>query len=315
MEYKDYYAVLGVDPGADQAAIKQAYRQLARQHHPDVNPNSKEAEEKFKEINEAYQVLASPEQRQKYDELRAQYQRYRQTGGRPQDFNWQNWAAQPGEGVHVEYASAEDLEDLFGSGAPYSDFFTSMFGQAGARRRPQQPRRGRDVEYEVDVTLEEAFRGGSRLLQIGDRRIEARIPPGVRTGSRIRLSGQGEIGPGGGQSGDLYLVANVLPHPIFEREGDDIFTEVSVDVFTAIAGGEVHVPTLSTGKVLLKIPANTQAGRSFRLRGRGMPRLGKPEEHGDLYARVRLVLPEQLSQEEIDVLKDLAEKRSTSQPV
>ena len=172
MDFKDYYEILGVAPNADKKDIKQTYRQLARKHHPDVNPGNKEAEEKFKTINEAYQVLSDEKQRKKYDELRAQYQQWQQRGGRQQDFDWQNWSAQPDQGAHVQYATAEDLEDLFGNDSPYSDFFSNIFGQArksGNRQSaPPSPRRGRDVEYEVDLTLEEAFRGTERA--VGNRR-------------------------------------------------------------------------------------------------------------------------------------------------
>ncbi len=311
MDFKDYYQILGVAPDADQAAIKKAYRKLARQHHPDVNPGDKSAEEKFKDINEAYQALSNPEQRRKYDELRAQYQRWQETGRPGRDFNWQNWAARPGDGVRVETGTAEDYEDIFGSESPFSDFFTTIFGQAragGRGERQPRPRRGRDLEHEVEVTLEEALRGASRLLQIGDRRIEAQIPPGVRTGSRIRLAGQGEPGRNGGPAGDLYLVVRVLPHQTFEREGDDLYTEVPVDVYTAALGGEVRVPTLD-GAVMLRIPPGSQTSRSFRLRGKGMPRLGNPSQRGDLFARVKLMLPEPLTDRELNAFRELAAAR------
>jgi curved DNA-binding protein len=314
MDFKDYYAILGVPPDADEKTIKQAYRKLARQHHPDVNPGNEEAEEQFKLINEAYQALSNKEQRQKYDELRAQYQRWQQTGGRPQDFRWQEWQARPEQGATVDYQTVENWEDLFGSEAPFSDFFTSIFGQTRGRRGTAPgPRRGRDLEYEIEISLEEAYRGATRQLQIGERRIEARIPPGVQTGSRIRLAGQGEPGRNGGPPGDLYLITRVLPHPLFEREGDDLFTTAPVDIYTAVVGGEIRVPTLDR-PVMLKIPPRTQADRSFRLRGKGMPKLGKSEERGDLYARVKLVLPEPMSEEEINTFRELAANRAVRQP-
>ena len=315
MDFKDYYEILGVSPDADAKTIKQAYRKLARQHHPDVNPGNKEAEEKFKTINEAYQALSNPEQRKKYDELRAQYQRWQQSGRQPKDFNWQNWSAQPGQGANVQYETVEDLDDLFGNESPFSDFFTSIFGQTGGRReRPGGPRKGQDVEAEVDLTLEEAYRGATRTVQIGDRRIEARIPPGVRTGSRVRLSGQGGQGRDGGPGGDLYLVVRLLPHPNFELEGDDLHTEVPIDIYTAVVGGEVRVPTLDR-PVMLKIPPRTQGGRTFRLRGRGMPKPGDPKKRGDLYVRVKLVLPENMTEEELNTFRSLAAKRKSGQPV
>ena len=317
MDFKDYYEILGVPPNAEKKVIQQTFRKLARKVHPDVNPGNKEAEEKFKTINEAYQVLSDAEKRKKYDELRAQYQQWQQTGGsRNQDFDWQNSPAQSGRGVHVQYANPEDLEDLFGSASPYSDFFNNIFGQAprsgrgSGRSAAPRPRRGRDVEYEVDLTLEEAFHGADRLLEIDGHRIQASIPPGVRTGSRVRLSGQGEPGHNDGPAGDLYLIVNILPNNTFEREGNDLHIDVPVDIFTAVTGGEIRIPTLER-PLLLKIPPRTNAGRSFRLRGKGMPQLGDPETHGDLFALVRLVLPESLTDQEVNSIRELASSRPT----
>jgi curved DNA-binding protein len=313
MDFKDYYEILGVAPNAEKKVIQQTFRQLARKHHPDVNPGNKEAEEKFKTINEAYQVLSDAKQRKKYDALRAQYQQWQQRGGRQQDFDWQDWSAQPGQRAHVQYASPEDLEDLFGSASPYSDFFTNIFGQAyrsgrGGRAAPPGPRRGRDVEYEVDLTLEEAFHGAERLLEIDGHRIQAGIPAGVRTGSRVRLAGQGEPGLNSGPAGDLYLIVHILPNETFEREGDDLHIDVQVDIFTAIAGGEVRIPSMER-PLILTIPPRTNANRSFRLRGKGMPHLGDPKKRGDLFALVRLVLPDPLTDQEVDSIRELASTR------
>jgi curved DNA-binding protein len=312
MEFKDYYQILGVSPDADEKTIRQAFRKLARQYHPDVNPGDRASEEQFKAINEANQVLSDPEQRKKYDALRAQYQRWQQSGGSPRDFNWQAWSAQPGEGVYQQYGTVDDLQDIFGDESPFSDFFTSIFGGArGAQRgaqRTSRPRRGRDLEVEVEVRLEEAFHGTTRELQIGDRRIEAKIPPGVYTGARVRLAGQGEPGRHGGPAGDLYLSVRVLPHATFERDGDDLFTEVAVDIYTAALGGEVRVPTLD-GAVMLKVPPQTQSGRTLRLRGKGMSHLNNPNTRGDLYARVRLMLPEPMSERELQAFRELAAAR------
>ncbi len=314
MDYKDYYGILGVSPNADKKVIQKTFRQLARKHHPDVNPGNKDAEEKFKTINEAYQVLSNTDKRKKYDELRAQYQQWQQTGGRQQDYNWQNWSAQPGKDPNVQYANVEDLEDLFGNESPYSDFFNNIFGQTRKSGRGRNrdtssnPRRGRDVEYEVDLTLQEAFYGAERLLEIDGHRIQATIPPGVRTGSRVRLTGQGEPGRNSGQAGDLYLFINILPNQTFEREGDNLHTEVPVDIFTAIAGGETQVSTLDR-PLILKIPPRTNTGQSFRLRGKGMPHLRDSKTHGDLFALVKLVLPDPLTNQEVESIRELASSR------
>lgn len=312
MDFKDYYEILGVPPNADRKVIQQTFRQLARKHHPDVNPGNKDAEEKFKTINEAYQVLSDAKQRKKYDELRAQYQQWQQTGGRQQDFDWQNWSAQPGKGARVQYASPEDMEDLFGSASPYSDFFTNIFGQArrsgSGQGTSSRPRRGRDVEYEVDLSLEEAFHGADRSLEMDGHRIKAGIPVGVRTGSRVRLAGKGEPGQNGGPAGDLYLIIQILPSETFEREGDDLHMDVPLDIFTAIAGGEVRIPAMER-PLTLTIPPRTNANQTFRIRGKGMPHVGDPKTRGDLFARVRLVLPDALTDQEVDSIRALSSAR------
>ena len=319
MDFKDYYEILGIPPNAEKKAIQQAFRQLARKVHPDVNPGNKEAEEKFKTINEAYQVLSDVKQRKKYDELRAQYQQWQQTGGRQQDFDWQNWSAKPDQGTRVQYANAEDMEDLFGNASPYSDFFTNIFSQArksgrgSGRSSTPGPRRGRDVEYEVDLTLDEAFHGAERLLEIDGHRIQAGIPAGVRTGSRVRLAGQGEPGQNSGPAGDVFLIVRILPNKTFEREGDDLHLEVPVDIFTAIAGGEIRIPSLER-PLILTIPPRTNANQSFRLRGKGMPHLGDPKARGDLFALVRLVLPEPLTDQEVNSIRELASARLNRSP-
>lgn len=304
MEYKDYYQILGIERQATEKEIKRAYRQLARKYHPDVNPGDSQAEERFKEINEAYEVLSDPEKRRKYDELGAYYQQWRRSGGRPGDFDWSQWAAAPGGRVHVEYG---DLGDLFGGG--FSDFFQSIFG--GMRAAPTGragAMRGRDYEQPLQITLEEAFSGTTRLLRTDSRTLEVKIPPGVRTGSRVRIAGEGGPGAGGAPSGDLYLLVELLPHPRFRVEGDDLRTEVAVDVYTAVLGGEVPLLT-PKGQLMLRIPPETQGGRVFRLRGQGMPRLGAPDTRGDLYAEVRIEVPQKLSEKEKDLYQQLAQLR------
>jgi curved DNA-binding protein len=312
MEYKDYYKILGVDRNADEKEIKKAYRRLARQYHPDVNPGDKAAEARFKEINEAYEVLSDPEKRRKYDDLAYSYQRWQQAGGQPGGFDWSQWIRTgPAGGVRVEYADLGDLGDLFG-GSGFSDFFEALFGGMGVGTRARgQPVRGRDLEQEVEITLEEAFRGTQRLMQVDGRRLEVKIPPGVKTGSRVRMAGEGLPAGPGGVRGDIYLRIKVLPHPTFERQGDDLHCEVQVDLFTALLGGEARIPTLS-GTVALRIPPGTQSGRIFRLAGQGMPKLHAPGERGDLYAKVRVMLPEKLSEEERRLVQKWAQLRGIS---
>ncbi len=309
MEYKDYYKILGVDKDASQAEIKKTYRRLARQYHPDVNPGNKSAEGRFKEINEAHEVLGDPDKRKKYDELGTNWQQWQRTGGDPRGFDWSRWAAgqQPGAGrVHVEYGN---LEDLFGGGGGggFSDFFRNVFGGADPAAYGQQQGRGRDVEHPIDITLEEAFTGTKRVLQLDGKRLEASIPAGVDTGSQVRLAGKGTAGAG--FSGDLYLRISVLPHHIFERKGDDLYCQVTVDLYTAVLGGEVPVQTLK-GQAMLRIPPETQSGRRFRLRGMGMPVLKSPRNKGDLYAEVRIVVPQSLTGKEKELFSQLAALRN-----
>jgi len=311
MEYKDYYKILGVNKDASEKEIKKAFRRLARQYHPDVNPDDAQAEERFKEINEAHEVLSDPEKRSKYDQLGADWQRWQQRGGRPGDFDWGQWTAgRPGERVHVRYGTPEDLQDLFGGGSPFSDFFSQIFGgmgggpTTGGFQYEMRPQRGRDYEQPVEITLQEAYRGTARILQMDGQRLEVQIPAGARTGTRVRMSGQGASGVAGAPAGDLYLRVTVLPDPRFERKGDDLHTTVVADLYTLVLGGEIRVPTL-TGEVALTVPSGTQNGRTFRLRGKGMPRLRQPDQHGDLYAKVEVRLPTGLTQEQRDLFEQL----------
>lgn len=331
MEVKDYYDVLGVSKNASQDEIRKAYRKLARKYHPDVNPGDEAAEERFKELNEAYEVLSDPDKRKKYDQFGAQWRQYERAGGRPEDFDWSQWQSQPGgrAGSGYRTVSPEEFEQMFGGAGGFSDFFETLFGgragrgaqrrggfdfdfgdMGGARQRVRpRPRAGRDVEHEVEITLEEAFHGTTRSLQYEDgRQLQAKIPPGVKTGSRIRLSGQGQPGAAGGEAGDLYLKVKVLPHAQFEREGNDLHVTVPIDLYTAMLGGEVVVPTLDR-EVRLNIPPETNNGKVFRLSGLGMPNLRNPDKRGDLYATVEVQLPQNLSQQEEDLFKELRDKR------
>jgi len=322
MDYKDYYQTLGVSKSADQDEIKKAYRKLARQYHPDVNPGDKASEEKFKEVNEAYEVLSDSEKRKKYDQFGSQWKQYTGSGGRPEDFDWGTWGGGPGGGgVHTRTVSPEEFQQMFGGGSGgFSDFFETLFGGMG-RGRPTgfedirereftpRPRQGRNSEHNIQINLEEAFHGGTRVLQWDDgRKIEAKIPPGVKSGSRIRLRGQGQGGVGGGESGDLYLKVEVMPHNVFQREGDNLKIVVPIDLYVALLGGETEVRSLDK-TVKLNIPPETDNGKVFRLKGLGMPKLKAKDERGDLYATVQIRLPKDLNQEEKHLFEQLKDMR------
>jgi curved DNA-binding protein len=314
MEYRDYYQTLGVKKDASQKEIKAAFRRLAKQWHPDANPNNPKAEERFKEINEAYEVLSDPDKRSKYDQLGADWQRFQRSGGRPQDFDWSRWAAgSPGGNVHVRYASPEEIQDLFGGGSPFSDFFSQIFGGMGAPGatrgfRSQIREQPQTYEQPVEIALQEAYHGTTRVLQMTQsplssqqegrdlRRVEVKIPRGAKTGTRIRVGAGADIG-------NLYLRVNVLPDPRFERKGDDLYTTIPVDLYTMLLGGEIQVPTME-GSVMLHIPAETQNGRTFRLRGKGMPKLRESDQFGDLYVKVEVQLPK-LSARQRQLLEQL----------
>ena len=313
MEFKDYYATLGVGKTATDKEIKQAFRKLARKHHPDVNPGDKAAESKFKEINEAYEVLGDPPKRKKYDELGANWRAYEQaerTGG-PNPFAGQ-WNVNVGGGQGgFRTMTQEEMEQMFGDQNPFSDFFTTFFGggfggaessaRGGARGRSRS-RQGRDVEHEIELSLEDAYHGTTRRLSLKHdghtRTVDVRIPVGVGDGSRVRISGEGESGTGGAASGDLYLRVRLSPHPIFERKGRDLYVKVPLPVTTAVLGGEIEVPTIAGKAVRLRIPTVTQNGQVFRLKGYGMPAVNRNEDKGDAYARVEVQLPTQLSADE-----------------
>jgi DnaJ-class molecular chaperone len=344
MDYKDYYKTLGVARGASTDEIKKAFRKLARKYHPDVNPGDKTAEDKFKEINEAYEVLSDTEKRQKYDTLGPNWQEqfpgasrrsytYSGSGGRTSPFDFDPAAGPTG----------------------FSDFFETLFGRSGGGtgtagtrggpttansggRQDIRRRAGDNIDQPVEISLQEAFTGGSRTFNIQsteicptckgtgelsnrvcgtcsgqgmvprNKRIQVKIPAGVDSGSRIRVAGEGQPGIGGGPRGDLFLVISVKTDPIFERKGDDLYVDTDVDLVAAMLGGQVAVPTPDGRKLLLTIPPETQNGRLFRLAGKGMPRL-RGEGNGNLYARVRAVLPMQLTSEERALFEQLARGR------
>lgn len=298
MDYKDYYKTLGVSRDADEKEIKSAYRKLALKYHPDKNPDS---EEHFKEINEAYEVLGDAEKRSKYDRLGSSYRTWERAGRTPGGFDWSQWSTGGPRGARVEVG---DFGDLFGGGG-FSDFFNAIFGMSAQAQRRS---RGRDLEQPITISLVEAYSGTTRTFSSNGRKFEVDIPPGASTGTRVRVTGQGERSTG--QPGDLYIKVRVQNMPGIERKGDDLLMEVDTDLYTAILGGEVEVSTLG-GPVMLKIPAGSQPGRTFRLRGRGMPNLRNPAQHGDVLARLKVTLPKKLSKKERELFKQLAELRES----
>src|SRR5688572_25739699 len=324
MEFKDYYKTLGVAKTATEKDIKQAFRKLARKLHPDVNPSDKTAEARFKEINEAYEVLGDPAKRKKYDELGANWRMYEQAeaqgGQNPFAGRWNvntGGGAPPGGGFRT--MTPEEMQDLFGDANPFSDFFTTFFGagdfggadsrRGGRGARPRQ-RPGRDVEHEIELSLEDAYKGVTQRLSLKHdghtRTVDVRIPAGVGEGSRVRVSGEGEHGVGGAAAGDLYLRVRLGSHPDFERKGRDLYVKVPLPVTTAVSGGEAEVQTLDGKPVRLRIPPLTQNGQVFRLKGYGMPKVGQPQEKGDLYARVEAQLPSSMSPAEREHWEALA---------
>ncbi len=337
MEYKDYYKILGVARGASADDIKKAFRKLARKYHPDVNPGDKKAEAKFKEINEAYEVLSDSEKRNKYDTLGPNWQEQFGPSGFSGARRTYNYGA-GGRGQQFDFDAnnfSDFFETLFGRS---SGFGSTGGGRANGSRNDMRRRAGDDIEQPVEVTLQEAYAGGARTFNIQstevcptcqgtgevgnktcptcngqgmvprNKRIQVKIPAGVDNGSKIRVAGEGQPGIGGGPRGDLFLVISVKPDPMFERKGDDLYVDVDVELVKAMLGGEVPVPALDGRKLMLTIPAETQNNRTFRLAGKGMPRL-RGEGNGNLYARLKVVLPTRLSQEERGLFEKFARGR------
>ncbi|HJS18908.1 MAG TPA: J domain-containing protein [Anaerolineales bacterium] len=292
MDYKDYYKILGLNRNASDDDIRKAYRDLAKQHHPDRNPNDKQAEERFKEINEAYQVLSDSKKRAHYDRLGSDYSNWQRRGA-PGNFNWDEYVGGYPGGARVNY---EDLEEMFGgSGGGFSDFFRTIFGMREAENAARA--RAQSYQQPLEISMEEAYKGATRILQNNSKQKQVRIPAGVRTGSKVRVAGAGPNGT------DLYLIIDVGEDSRFERRGNDLHTTATVSVFTAILGGEADVETLD-GKIKLNIPAGTQPEQVFRLAGRGMPHLKNPDQKGDLYVRLKVQIPKYLSAQQRELLDE-----------
>jgi curved DNA-binding protein len=301
MDYKDYYEILGISRNASTDEIRKAYRKLAMQYHPDRNPDDKQAEERFKEINEAYQVLNDPQKRAHYDRVGSAYSNWQQRGAPSGGFDWSQFARGAPGGTRVEFGG--DLNDLFGDeGGLFSEFFRTIFGggmgAAGSTSRGSSASRGTPAyQQQVEISLEDAYNGTTLQLQTDSKRKRVKIPPGVRTGSKVRVAGAGPNGT------DLYLIVQVKEDERFERKGNDLHTTAKVSAFTAILGGEAEVQTM-TGKVNLTVPPGTQPEQVFRVAGRGMPQLKKSDSKGDLYVRLKVEIPRYLSSKQRELLEE-----------
>lgn len=294
MEFKDYYKILGVSKTATAEEIKKAYRKLAVKYHPDKNAGNKAAEEKFKEANEANDVLSDPEKRKKYDELGENWKYYQNAPPPNQGFN-------RGRQQYHYSTSDEDMED-----SGFSDFFESIFGNRFSSKRG--PAKGEDYQTNVTISLEEAYTGTARLLEVNGEKLQMKFKPGTADGQNLRIKGKGGPGGKGGERGDIYVTVHVSAHSYFERKGDDLYCDVSVDLYTAILGGKATVRTLK-GTIQVTIPKETENDKVLRLKGMGMPRYGKENDFGDIYAKVKLILPKNLTSEEIALFQQLKNKR------
>jgi curved DNA-binding protein len=307
LEYRDYYKILGVDKKASQEEIKKAFRKLAIQYHPDKNPGNKAAEEKFKLVNEANEVLGDPEKRKKYDELGSNWNKYQEAGSQG---GWQSSGQQGG------YYSEGDLNDLFGGEGQFSDFFEAFFGRgsgrasgSNSRKKTQQHFKGQDYEAAMDITLDEAYHGTSRIIKVHDEKLRITVKPGAYDGQILRIKSKGATGSSEQYRGDLYVRIHVSPHTVFKRKADDLHATQAIDLYTAILGGDAMVNTLG-GTLKIKIPSGTPNGKTIRIKGKGMPVNGRPGSFGDLYLQLNVTIPVKLSKEErklFEQLKDLAE--------
>jgi len=304
MEYRDYYKILGIDKKATQTEIKKAYRKLAKKYHPDKNPDNKETDEKFKLVNEANTVLSDPAKRKQYDELGENWGRYQQGGG----FSGGN----PYGGGNQSYYSNNDINDIFrqGGASGFSDFFEQFFGaqgrgrQSGFSKQGSSHFKGKDFETEMQITLEEAYSGASRIIQLENEKIKIRSKPGAYDGQLLRIKGKGGKGSSSVYSGDLYVRIRVLPHNVFTHKGDDLLVVQNIDLYTAVLGGEILVNTID-GRVKLKIAAGTQNGKTLRVKGKGMPILNKPDEYADLLVHLQVMIPENLTTKQKELFEQI----------
>ena len=311
MDYKDYYKILGVSKDASQEEIKKAYRKLAVKYHPDKNPDDKKSEDRFKEANEAFNVLGDPEKRKKYDQLGTNWQQYEQAGG-GQSYGGFDWSQFGGKGKRSRsYQSGGSMEDIFGDmgGGGFSDFFEQFFGgMGGGQQRQSRAAKGQDIHSELSVSLEEAYQGTSRTINLRGQKLRIQIKPGAYEGLELRLKGKGHPGQGGGNAGDLYIKIKILPHHEFSLQGTNLIKKLPVDLYTAVLGGKIMVNTLS-GKVNINIPKGSQNGSRLKIKGKGMPVYGKTEQHGDLFVKLDVKIPQSLTPEEEKLFQQLKKIR------
>lgn len=312
MNYKDYYKILGVEKDASGKDIKKAFRKLAGKYHPDKNPDNKAAEEKFKEINEANEVLSDPDKRKKYDTLGSNWEAYQQGGG-----DWQQYDRQTRPGGGQTYYYEGDPSEFFGGGGQgFSSFFERFFadessgGRGGFRGSQRAVHPGQDVEAALPITLLEAYQGSKRTFEINGKKLRITVKPGAYNGQKLRLKGKGQPSRGGGPAGDLYIVLQLQPDRRFEIDGDNLIHNTKVDLYTAILGGKINIPTL-TGRVSVNIPKGTQGDKVLRLKGKGMPKYGKTGQFGELLVKFKLDLPKNLSAEEEVLFKKLQALRNS----
>ena len=302
MDFKDYYKILGVDKKASVDEIKKAYRKLALKYHPDKNPNNKAAEEKFKEINEANEVLSDPEKKKKYDTLGANYNQYRQQGRAEDSYDWSKWTT-GNQGNYGSYSG-----ESFGQEGDFSSFFESIFGRSSFNRRSSAKIKGQDYRAEIEVSLEDAYKGTSSRIEVNGKTLEMKLKPGIKNGQVLRIKEKGGPGRNGGPKGDIYLTLIIPPHPHFERREDDLYCNAPVELYIAVLGGKQVIITLK-GNIRIDIPAGTENGKALRLKGLGMPKFGKINEFGNLYAKVNILLPKNLTEKEINLFKELQHLR------
>lgn len=303
MNYKDYYKILGVKKDASQDDIKKAYRKLAVKHHPDKNPNDKQAEEKFKNISEAYEVLKDPETREKYDRLGANWKQYEHAGHQSQGYD-------PFGGFGGGYRrqssnfGQEDFGSFFG-GSGFSDFFEQFFGGGFARssqqtnrgsRQSQRQSKAQNLKGDIYISLEDAFHGTKRILNVDNNRFRVSIPKGIKDKQTLRMQGKGQADPYTGKQGDILLTIHINPHPLFERKGNDLHTIAEIDMFTAILGGHMDINTFE-GKKSIKIKPGTDGGKTLRLKDQGMP-VQNSNNRGDLYVKTKIVVPKNLTKDQ-----------------